>query len=234
MIQKARMSKRIIAGVIDWAFVLIFSFGLYFYPANAIFSKVFRTDELKQQNYDLMVKYNILYLDENNEYQYTESGKDTSNEVYTFYHEDDEYKALRSTENLVTFSELATSTLVSELVFFLIIPLILKNGQTLGKKIQRLYVTDDAYIKIKFLNIFLRFIVIYILGTIASMFTYGIPLVLAFILMCVTKDHRTVHDYLSATRVIEKDMIMFKDPKERIQYDESMALDGESLKIGDK
>jgi hypothetical protein len=29
-------------------------------------------------------------------------------------------------------------------------------------------------------------------------------------------------------------MIMFKDPKERIQYDESMALDGESLKIGDK
>ncbi|MFA6755597.1 MAG: RDD family protein [Bacilli bacterium] len=222
--QKARMSKRLLAGLIDWSMCLLLAFGLFFYPANAIFSKVFHADELKADNYNLMLEYKIIYIDENGEYQYTEAGKDESNEVYEAYHNDEKYKSLKNTEYLLTLTELGSSLIVSETLLFLIMPLILRNGQTIGKKINRIILTDDCYIKVKFLNVFLRYLTILFIESIASLFTYGVPLILTFIIMCITKDHRTVHDYLSATRVIEKGMTVFLNPADRLEFDESNAI----------
>lgn len=225
LVQKAKVSKRILAGFIDWTICLLAVLGLFFYPANAIFSKVFHVDEMKQDNYDLMVQYGILYIDADGNYQYTDAGKDEDNQVYIDYKADETYQNLKNAETLVTFTEMSTSVFVTETILFLIIPLAFGNGQTIGKKLTRLILVDDSYIKVRFLNVFLRYLTILFLGSIISLFTYGIPLLAAFIMMLATKDKRTFHDYLSDTRVIEKDQVWFKNTDERIEFDKANTYD---------
>jgi uncharacterized RDD family membrane protein YckC len=216
---KAKIGKRILAGVIDQILLFIITFALFYYPMKSLYSDVFDVPAMREENYELMEEYGLVYEDDSGEYQLTKDGSDASSEAYQNYLADQRYIDLKSKENTLVFIEMTSSLFISETVLFLIIPLLLRNGQTLGKKMVGIILVDDNYIKVKFLNVFLRYITILVLGSILSLLTYGIPLFLTFILMLVSKDNRTIHDYLSATRVIEKEQLHFASPQERIDYD---------------
>lgn len=112
-------------------------------------------------------------------------------------------KELNKYDNIKAYS----SYFVSLLIFYLIIPIISKKRQTLGKMVMRLTVVDVKTNKTaKIYQMCIRFaalaIIEFFLSLLLSNFLY-LPLLVSIILMIVTKNNSAIHDYVASTMVIE-------------------------------
>lgn len=97
-----------------------------------------------------------------------------------------------------------TSIVLSSLIFYLLIPFMTKNGQTLGKLFFKLYVVEaksenESLSKLKVLIRQGSFIIVEL---IFSQFTYYIPAIVSFICMIVTKNKISLHDLIAGTVVL--------------------------------
>lgn len=107
--------------------------------------------------------------------------------------------------------------------FFILVPLLYKNGETFGKKILHLgFVTKDGY-SVQKRQIVTRQLFIFVLITIAAFgFTVGFGslttlmfgVALYVIATAISKSWRSVADYLAYTQLINtRDSVWFDDPK---------------------
>lgn len=91
-------------------------------------------------------------------------------------------------------------------LIYLLIPLLLKNGQTLGKKLLKLSVVDRYGYRIGALTTLIRFFAFLILYILSLEINMLIALVLIFVSLTMTvfsKKLRSIHDYIASTRVID-------------------------------
>jgi uncharacterized RDD family membrane protein YckC len=117
---------------------------------------------------------------------------------------------------------LAIAASISLLVFYLLIPLLAKEGRTLGKLLLGLsVVSKDGYHivwwqqLVRFMGLTLTFVLgIYtILGSILISYTF----------MIFTKNYRSLHDFVALTRVVDrKQSLLFKKEAQFIDYKASL------------
>lgn len=101
----------------------------------------------------------------------------------------------------------------SMLIFFVAIPMIFKNGETLGKLVFHLCLTNKLGYRISRLQIIPRYLFMMVI-IVALYFIIGLNLWLlgvvtflalaSYTLSIFTKDHKAIHDYIAGTIVVDK------------------------------
>lgn len=121
---------------------------------------------------------------------------------------------------------------ISTTIFFLIIPLCFKNGETLGKLMFKLCLANKLgyqYSKIQLIPRFLLAMVIivvlyFVIGT--NLISLGILTSIALIsygLIVFTKHHQALHDYVAGTVVVDKvHSEIYKNYDDAIRFKESI------------
>ena len=140
---------------------------------------------------------------------------------------DDFVKYVSEINNKIKVAELVRimpSFLLSYAAFFFIIPLCMKNGETLGKKTMSIgLVTKDGYsvkkrqiVARQLLNFFLATLVgFYFSIGVWSFFFLGFGVVIYYLVCLVNKDNRSLADFLAYTMMINTKLsVWFKDPEE--------------------
>lgn len=107
--------------------------------------------------------------------------------------------------NNISMMEIIGSISLVGIILFLIIPLCLKKGQTLGKKMYGIAVVEKNDKPIRKTTIFIRYVILYFLEILLSIFFYGIPLLVSLTLMCFSKKQQSLHDIILSTKVIAID-----------------------------
>ena len=110
---------------------------------------------------------------------------------------------------------------LSTIILYLIIPLFMKNGETLGKKLFSIGLASarDGF-KVKRSQIIIRFLAFLLIELLLSIFTLGFPLIISFSMLVFNKNGYALHDYLAATVCIDrKNTIIYKDYNEFINHE---------------
>lgn len=157
-LQKASISKRIIAAIFDGILVSILAVGII-----ALLSGVLKTDshlEVYQQAHDkYSTEYNLnITAKEYNEL--TEQQKDDYNDrakqaEEAFAKDSDAVYAYNMFINLSLIS-ITTGVLLGVLLIEFVVPLLFGNGQTLGKKVFGIALMHKEAIKVSNLQLFIR------------------------------------------------------------------------------
>jgi len=109
--------------------------------------------------------------------------------------------------NTIDIFKAYSSYFVSLVIFYLLIPMLSKKRQTLGKRILNLEVIDAKTSQnASKMQILIRFAAITLIEFFLSMILSGLlylPLLVSIIMMVITLNQSTIHDYISGTRVIE-------------------------------
>lgn len=265
--QKANMWKRISAWLFD--FILI---GIVIVGAACVFNLVLRYDKqcervdealvdfynayeekhgihLNMEQYD-NERYNNLYPTDEQKQEYVaavEKEKEFINnniksdpELLTLY---DKYSRLKYIVDNLFLVLITLSVMAGFLIMEFIIPLILKNGQTLGKKIFGIGVMRTDGVKITPIQLFLRsifgkctletlvpvYLIIMlfsqILGVVGIVIFVAI-VILEIVLLFATKARTPVHDIMSGTVTVDfASQMIFDSPEELLAYKQKIHND---------
>lgn len=124
-----------------------------------------------------------------------------------------------------------SAAMVALIVFYLIIPLFSKYGQTLGKHIMKIYVVNSNGFLVKKYQTILRAIPLIVGVTIfcfvKNFFIVIIGIAVLFIasvlLMILTRYHQSLHDYLAFTVVIKNDGSEIY--KNKVEYEKAKEIE---------
>lgn len=100
---------------------------------------------------------------------------------------------------------------VSALLFYLILPLVFKNGQTLGKKLFTLGLVSKNDHPLKFYQVLVRFLTFFFIEIVLGLITSGITLIISFAILCFTKEQTALHDYMASTRVVDLKLLAVEE-----------------------
>ncbi len=170
-------------------------------------------EEFKNSKTDMMKEY-FTYDQETDIYT---PNQDNESEILTFYSNafndlssfllvnNETLANAYSKLNFYNQIERFISILIVSVVLYIVIPLILKNGQTIGKKVLKVYVVecDKEGLGLSTSKLLLREGTFVVVEVILSMFTYYIPLILSLIVLVATKNRVSLHDVISRTMVID-------------------------------
>lgn len=107
--------------------------------------------------------------------------------------------------------ELLTCISLMLLVFELVVPLINKKRQTIGKYVSAIVIVNPKdNMPISRPRYLLRFAILF-LEVVSSIFTYGIPLFLSFTVMCFNKKRYALHDFAAQSKIIPVEKIGEKE-----------------------
>ena len=188
-------------------------------------------------------KYNVDFDIATEDYEkLTEEEQQRYQDAYSaiFDENSDAYKAYRMS---VTLPILITtiSILLAYIILEFVIPLCLKNGQTVGKKVFSLGVVFNNSVKITNFALFARTIlgkytietmfpvalimlVIYQQMGIMSLILVGALFVLQLVLLIATKTNSFIHDILASTVVVDmQSQMIFNSTQELVAYKEELA-----------
>ncbi len=235
-IQKANMWKRISAFLFDFILVAIAAVGFAY-----IISSVLSYDNTLGELEAVYDKYETIYgvdfditadklnsLTEGEKQRYEEADKALAKDeeasfIYT--------KLVNLTLIIITFG-----ILLSFMIFEFVIPLLFKNGQTLGKKIFGLAVMRRDGVKISPVLLFTRtvlgkytvetmlpiFIIIMIFLGIMGIVGTAALLIIAIgnlISIAATKHNTPLHDVISQSIVVDmQSQLIFDSPEELLEY----------------
>ena len=91
---------------------------------------------------------------------------------------------------------------IGGLIYFLIIPLFFKNGETLGMKIVHVGLVNSLEYQVSKPQVFLKNLVI-LAEIFLGLFTFFIVFLVDYIVMVFTKRHRSFSDFVAATVIID-------------------------------
>lgn len=246
-LQKASFWKRIAAAILDlillavlatgfaWGLSAVLNYDSYSAQAEAIYIKY--ADEFHIDKEMTQEKYNALTPEEQQAYQDKVAMADKA------INEDEE--ALRVYTQVMNMALVIVTgaVLLAMILLQLVAPLLMDNGQTVGKKVFALGVVRKDGVKINKLQLFTRMLLgkfavetmipIYVflmlfLGT-ASIVHLGALLILIVVqLICiaVTRYHTPIHDLMVGTAVVElSSQRVFQSTEELQEYQKRIAAE---------
>lgn len=126
--------------------------------------------------------------------------------------------------------ELLISTAIALLIFYLLIPMLLKDGKTIGKQVFGLALVNKLGYKVSKLQIFFRFLAFAVVEVIGSFYTIMGTILISYTIMIFGKKNLSIHDYLASTRVIDsKHSVWFKDAGEAAKYQSDVDAGAKSV-----
>ena len=239
-IQPASVLKRISAFILDIILLATVAVGFAFLVAKIV--NVDAHQQALQDKYDYYEEtYNVKFnLSQEEIDALSDEEKAHYEEVEEIIQNDEE---LIKEYNLVinlTLIIVVSGALLAVLILEFIIPLIFKNGQTIGKKVFALIVAKRNSVKISSVQLFVRtifgkflielMIPIYIIvallfgaaGRLWLFFLIGLA-ILQIVLLAVTKNHTVIHDAISFCVVCDKQtQKLFASEDELIKYKEKV------------
>lgn len=125
--------------------------------------------------------------------------------------------------------ELTAILIVSILAYF-VMPLILKNGKTVGKLIMGIGLVNKLGYDVAIPQLILRFffplvvvIGLLILGGSAFAIGMGLFVLVSYTMVIFTKEHKAIHDFLAGTVAIDaKRSVWFKNATEEARYSDKI------------
>jgi len=117
---------------------------------------------------------------------------------------------------------------ITSFIFLWLLPLLSKYRQTIGKRFMKLAVVNKFYIPANVLILSTRYLALMLIEVVLSSFILYLPLIISGILVLVTKNGNSLHDYLSTSQVIDLErFIPFNNMKEYQDFinQEKEALD---------
>lgn len=242
-LQKASIWKRVSAYLFDMIVLGIVVVGIAF-----ILSSVLNYDTYSQAVNDAYEKYEAEYgvTFEMTEEQYaamTEEEQRQYEQAYQALIADDEAMYAYNMVINLTLLMITISILIGHVLLEYVVPLLFKNGQTLGKKIFGICVMRTDGVKLSTVQLFVRSILgkytvetmipvliivmlyfnaVGITGTIVL----GLILLLQIIVIGVTRTNSAIHDLLSGTVVVDyHSQKIFNSTEELIEYKKVLAAE---------
>ena len=245
-IQKANIWKRASAYLFDTIIlaiiVIAFSFALSFITGYDSYNTALSE---YQKNYE--EKYNVSFNLTHEEYKAL--GEDEIailNEANAAFSTDPDVIYTYNMVINLSLLIISLSFLFAILIYEFVIPLFLKNGQTLGKKIFGIGLMKNDGIKVNSVTLLVRallgkytietmipiFIAMMVflgsLGILGTIIILGI-LLLQIIMLCVTQTNSAIHDLLANTVVIDmQSQMIFDSEHDLIEYKKNVAKEAAS------
>ncbi|MCQ2412487.1 MAG: RDD family protein [Sphaerochaetaceae bacterium] len=242
-IQRGSLLKRASAFLLDIILIAIIAVGF-----AALFSYIFHydnysktyTDKLEQYSKQYNVNFDISAAQYNS---FTASERVNWDRAYKALIEDGE--AIRSYNVMVWMivSFTSVSILLSYLLLEFVLPLILKNGQTVGKKVFGLGVMRSNGVRIQAVSLFIRtflgkciiettipalIVTMIFLNTIGLVgpVIIGIILIVNICFILFTRNRNMIHDYISDCVVVDlASQLIFDSEAELIEYKKKVAAE---------
>ena len=243
-LQKASLMKRFSAFLLDFIlFVILFTGSMLIFHQVTGYNDF--ADSLTDRKTEIEAKYDIPEIEEKYkvnpasfqlmaEEERSKLPSDVLDKLIKCTNElnnDEEYlKLLLIMVNLILVI-VSLSLLLPHLVLEFIVPLIFKNGQTLGKKVFGIAVMKTDAVKINTLTLFIRtvlgkytigtmvpllmvFMLLFGTGVIIPIAVILLVLVLQVVMLVTTKTNSLLHDVLSSTVVVDFQSQMIFDSVE--------------------
>lgn len=219
-LQKASLSKRIAAALLDFMLLVIILTGAATVFANISgYNTNANTMQAREKHFE--TEYGIVFRISEEEYnKYSQQQRENYKAAEKALREDQEYiVAWYKQFNLILLIT-TFSILVAVFVVEFLIPLWLKNGQTAGKKVFNLGLVREDGVQITTLQLFIRsvlgkytietmipvyvFIMVYFqIANIVSLAILAALLIGQVICLIVTRQNAAIHDLLARTAVID-------------------------------
>jgi len=235
-LQKASVLKRLSAYILDFIVLVICITGVAF-ALSTILGYNEQSETVNRRKNEISIEHNVNLDIEYEEYQsLSPVEKEAFDKAKEAFENDPEaVKAWGILVNLI-FVIISLSILLSYIVAEFIIPLILGNGQTIGKKIFGLGVMRSHHVKITSTQLFIRAILgkctmetmfpvyLFIMIFIGSLGIVGLAVLVLFLLLQIcliifTKNNCVVHDVLSDTVVVDiTSQMIFETDEALLEY----------------
>ncbi len=233
-LQKASLMKRFSAFLLDFILMVILITG-FAWGISSVLNFSDKANELNSVISTYEEKFNLNFSISNEEYNnLTDDEKNYFNDSYYQVIKDQRYIYLT---NMIFYSLLtivSLSFLFSYLILEFIVPLLFKNGQTIGKKIFSIAVMRVDGVKVNGVVLFIRSIIgKYTIETmipviillmmrfgVGSYVTLGVIVLIGLfqiVLLIATKTNSIIHDVLSSTVVVDFQSQMIFDSVEAKQ-----------------
>lgn len=244
-LQKASMIKRVSAWLLDTILVLVLVTG-FALLLSAILNYDSYNDELQQYYTDYERKYNISFSISEEEYlALGENDMQRYDAAYAALESDTGIDRAFSMVVQLSLIILSFSVLLAITVMDFALPLIFKNGQTLGKKIFGIAVMGKGAIRVKPLTLLIRtllgkytietmvpllIIFLILFGSLGSLGLILLAALLLFqiVLMAATSTNSAIHDALAQTVCVDMESQMIFDSieerdKRREEYEHGQS-----------
>lgn len=239
-LQKASLSKRLAAGLLDAMLICVVATG-----AIALLMWMLGFDAQTQKLADHHSRYMAVYQVDQDAAPGSLEGeaKENYEKAMEAFYADEEAARQLSLVISQTMLIITLSLLLAMAVVEFIVPLLLKNGQTLGKKVFGLALMRVDGVQVTPVQMFVRsvlgkyametmvtvFVLILIafgaLGIVGYMVIFGI-LLLQAICMIVSRTNSMVHDLMAATVVVDfASQRIFRSSEELMEYQKEIAAE---------
>ena len=158
--------------------------------------------------------------------------KNQSYEAVKHFYHSDYYEAINQHIKNVQYFIFITPFALSFAIFFILIPMLMKDGETLGKKTMNIAVISMDGYKAKKRQILFReillFIVIFILGIVVgigltSLAVIAVGVVLPFIGTLIPKNKRSIFDFAAYTIVIDSiHSVWFRNKEDEARHKQEL------------
>lgn len=249
-IQKAGILKRFSAALLDFFLIVILAVGIMWFMSWATgIGKYSDTFQKYRKQYEKT--YNVDFEITADEYEKLAEDKQTMGTAEEYKENYSKaYKELFDAPGVAKASKMllalplliiTISILIPAVVFEFVIPLCLKNGQTVGKKVFNLGVVFKNSVKISNFALFVRAILgkytiemmvpamlllmvfYYNVMGIIGLVVVGLLLIMQIVILIVTKTNSCIHDVLANTAVVDmQTQMVFDSADELISYKEQL------------
>ena len=203
MKSKSKMSwvvRRVIAKLFDISILLFALMTVYSYIAEPIISSTTNIKEVRKEYYDLGVENNIfIWNEELNTYR--ENDKISQEEKDLFYN-NERVALLEEKMARTTMGGLIFSSLFSAAILFCVVPLVNKDGKTLGKFALGMKVVNQDGEAPSKLQIIIRESFIIFVELVLGFYTYFLIPLVSLGLILFTKNELSLHDLVAKTDVV--------------------------------
>lgn len=219
-IKNASLLRRFAALFIDFILVLCVYILFDKFVTYPLANQVWKVDELDQTFEKYQIEYGFLYYDKDGNKIIVE---DIPQEKINQFWEDERVLEVNVQRTIYSLFQISANLLFSMIIVFYTIAIFFQNGQTFGKKLLYLGVTNLNGVKIRSWQLLSRVLIgLFAVETMISILLLNvlpfITLVVSFVLLITTKNHRALHDYISGTRVVNlQKTYVFHSEEERIR-----------------
>ena len=241
-VQKASLLKRFSAFLLDFILLCVLASGFAF--LLAWITQIDKYTETIQSYYEQYEeKYGVDFEISAEDYEkLTDEEKDLYQEAWSaMFKENPEAAKAYSMSVRLPILITTLSILPAFLVLEFVVPLFLKNGQTVGKKVFGLGVVFNNSVKLSNFALFVRAILgKYTIGTmfpvllvmlviyqrmgLLALILVGALLILQLVLMFATKNRSFIHDILANTVVVDmQSQMIFDSTQELVSYKEELS-----------
>ncbi len=149
-------------------------------------------------------------------------------ELYVNNYKDGKLIKLSSSIQSISLMVIVICFLLSSLIFFFMVPMISKKGQTFGKKLLSLIPVDvKTGLVANRVQLTIRFFAFAIIELLLSVYLRFIPLFISLIVMLFTKKGQAIHDFLARTVVVDSITHSFEENNDVIEVEANESVKSE-------